>query len=297
MKRSPASSERRSVTSRSSLYNVWLAALRSLDADTTSAEYPNVMRTETWDRRMLHAQLASWAHLRHDFILYAKPSFPPGGCFYPEGWVDPYPEFYDTIGRFAARARDLFAKLGLHNSGEEVRQYFDDLAYVTAELAGIARAELAEESLTDQQTVFIRSWLTQRWLGCGIGPEEEIDRTEPMVFDGWYPRIIFLDGTSQGEGQGFNEGEGFDPTIADIHTAPPPPAANNEVLHVGVSHPRLMLISIDNGCGTRAYVGPVLSYHEFVAGDIQRWTDEEWKEDLESGVRPPRPEWTREFIR
>ena len=35
--------------------------------------------------------------MRHDFILYAKPSYGPGGCFYPDGWVDPYPEFYETI--------------------------------------------------------------------------------------------------------------------------------------------------------------------------------------------------------
>jgi hypothetical protein len=273
----------------SSLYNVWLAALRTLDEDTTSERYPEVLRTEAWDRRMLHAQLGSWAQLRHDFVLYAKPSFPPGGCFYPEGWVDPYPDFYETIGRFAVKAKAIFGGI---DGGVEA--YFDDLALVSGELAGIARTELAEEPLSEEQTRFIRGWLTHRTLGCGVSPEMEIDRTEPMVFDGWYPRIIYLDGAND---VGFNEGEGPDPTIADIHTTPPPPVHRSEVLHVAVSEPRLMLISIENSCGTRAYVGPVLSYHELVAGELHRWTDEEWKEALASGVRPSRPWWTREFIR
>jgi hypothetical protein len=44
--------------------------------------------------------------------------------------------------------------------------------------------------------------------------------------------------------------------------------------------------------------GPVLSYHEFVAGGgIRRWTDEEWKAELEAGNEPPHPEWTEEFVK
>ena len=33
---------------------------------------PGVARTEAWGRRLLNTQLASWAQLRHDTILYAK---------------------------------------------------------------------------------------------------------------------------------------------------------------------------------------------------------------------------------
>ncbi len=36
---------------------------------------PAVVGTEAWDRRILNTQLASWAQLRHNTVLYAKQSF------------------------------------------------------------------------------------------------------------------------------------------------------------------------------------------------------------------------------
>src|SRR5205814_2006955 len=62
-----------------SLYSAWLGALRGLSVpggDPTSAVgLPAVMQTEPWARRMLNTQLASWAELRHDTLLYAKQSY------------------------------------------------------------------------------------------------------------------------------------------------------------------------------------------------------------------------------
>jgi hypothetical protein len=278
-------------------YNAWLAALQTLHADTTSTRYPPVMRTDAWTRRILQAQLASWSHMRHDFVLLTKPSYPPQGCFYPDGWVDPYPEFYETLAGFAARARQSLAPLGPAGrqpgeSGREghfdnIDKYLSNLETVGRELAGIARAELEGNELTEQQSQFIASWLFQRGPCNNQGP---IGPLEPIFFDGWYPQIIF-------EADG-NDAEPFDPVVADIHTVPPGSnTPTGQVLHVGVGYPNLCLISIQNPCGIRAYAGPVLSYHEWAEEGIYRWTDEGWKEHLEAGVDAPRPSWTRALVR
>ncbi|MCP4518189.1 MAG: DUF3160 domain-containing protein, partial [Delftia sp.] len=70
-------------------YNRWLGALRELDADSTGAAYPQTMRTSAWADKMLHTQLASWAQLRHDNILYVKQSGTGRPvCEYPAGYVE-----------------------------------------------------------------------------------------------------------------------------------------------------------------------------------------------------------------
>src|SRR5262249_10888929 len=60
-----------------SLYNLWLSSLQALSptdelADPAKAGIPVVAATESWGRRLLSTQLASWAELRHDTILYTK---------------------------------------------------------------------------------------------------------------------------------------------------------------------------------------------------------------------------------
>ena len=78
----------------SSIYTDWLAALRTLSPPTTDAKYPESMRTRAWAMKTLNTQLASWTQLRHDTILYAKPSYTGMLiCMYPSGFVEPRVEF------------------------------------------------------------------------------------------------------------------------------------------------------------------------------------------------------------
>ena len=59
------------------------------------------MRRTAYQRKQLQTQLASWAELRHDTVLYGKQSYSMGIlCEYPEGYVEPYPEFFARIARF-----------------------------------------------------------------------------------------------------------------------------------------------------------------------------------------------------
>ncbi|MBI4601251.1 MAG: DUF3160 domain-containing protein [Planctomycetes bacterium] len=258
----------------SNLYNLWLSALQALHADTTSERYPPAMRTVQWDRRMLHAQLASWAHLRHDTILYAKPSYSGIECDYPDGWVDPYPDFFEKLARYAEGAIPKLDAAGLLDTelGTKIVSYLELLRDHSRALADIARSELAGLALTSDQMGFIRSLVVDEGV---CGPD----------FAGWYMDLIYDCDD--------DNAEIFDPTIADVHTDP----MAGEVLHVGVGHPSLMVMTVKNECGVRAYAGPVLSYHELVEGGLHRMTDEEWKARLESGADAPRPGWTADFVR
>ena len=50
----------------------------------------------------LNTQLGSWAELRHDTLLYAKQSYTGiPACEYPDVYVEPYPELFAAIVKYA----------------------------------------------------------------------------------------------------------------------------------------------------------------------------------------------------
>jgi hypothetical protein len=68
-------------------------------------------------------------------------------------------------------------------------------------------------------------------------------------------------------------------TIADIHTAPTDEYGNmvGWVLHAGTGPLNLAIVVADLPDGTTtAFVGPVLSYYEYLATNFTRLTDQEW---------------------
>ena len=266
------------------LYNSWLDALRKLSADSSGDGFPPAMQTEAWDRRMLQAQLGSWAHLRHDTLLYAKASYSVITCEYPTGWVDPYPDFYAALGRFAARARALFEPLGIFEieqnasdveegetffSGFRLRHWLIGFEETMSGLEGLAQAQLDNRDHSQEELHFLNNMVS---FGCA---ESDLG--------GWYVNLVYQ----------FNEGnaEAFDPTIADIHTD----GGDGKILHVGVGHPNLMLLSIHNECGTTAYVGPVFSYHQLI--ESERLTDALWQERLQTSGTETRPFWVSDFVK
>jgi hypothetical protein len=94
------------------IYSSWLSCLRALSAPTTSAEYPQVMRTRAWACKTINAQLASWTELRHDTVLYAKQ--PYTGlilCDYPDGYVEPCIGFWNGMKQMGLRTKELVQKL------------------------------------------------------------------------------------------------------------------------------------------------------------------------------------------
>ena len=92
------------------IYGSWLYTLRALSP--TVSNGPDTFCTPAWKNRMMNAQLASWTHLRHDTFLYAEQSFtPPLTCEFPDGYVEPYPEFWQRLSDMALSYKSALGKI------------------------------------------------------------------------------------------------------------------------------------------------------------------------------------------
>ncbi|GAB9476623.1 hypothetical protein Gpo141_00013685, partial [Globisporangium polare] len=89
-------------TTEESISTLWLRALRELSKP--SGNTASLFHSNAWELRKLNAQIASFAQLRHDTVLYAKQSFTmQTRCEYAAGFVDPYPRFYVMMQKLATR--------------------------------------------------------------------------------------------------------------------------------------------------------------------------------------------------
>lgn len=268
------------------LYNRWLTALRALNAPTLDPVFPEPMRTEAWLDRTTNAQLASWAELRHDTLLYAKQSYTGGiSCTYPDGYVEPYPELWAALAAYARDAQERFADVPFTSAwqGAALAAYFAGFADTMDRLEALARKELAAEPFAADDTAFLEDVIHMD-PGCG----------DPG-YTGWYADLFWGGSELHKE---------FKPTIADVHTdandtgvCGEPCANSPQVLHVATGSINLMVFTADSCEGPRAYVGPVSSYYELAPPrELKRWTDSEWKAALEGPTPPERPGWTGSFV-
>ena len=257
----------------SNAYNLWLSALRGMNEPTTGAIYPEPMRTPAWRDRVMNTQLASWAQLRHDTLLYVKQSYTGGaGCDYPDGWVDAYPALWKALG-------DMADPIALAVQGTpaatQVGPFLENWKTVMGKLEVIAQKELDGSSLSEDEKDFLHSVLYDHGGEC------------IPVMSGWYPSLYWMGPDFLFE---------WDWTIADVHTNPSVdgPLAPPEVLHVASGKPSLMVFTTDSCDGARAFVGPVASYYEVLPGKLQRYKDSDWLAMV--WAAPPRPAWTQSFL-
>ena len=265
------------------LYNRWLGSLRTLSptgdvADPAQAGLPAVTGTEAWGRRLLNTQLASWAELRHDTILYAKQSYTAGGgCEYPDAYVDPYPELWGALAAFAEHGKALAGGLGLANAAF-MEKYFDNLLDVSKTLGAMAEQERTGTPFDAEQMAFINNAVAVEDEGCG-----------DLGVSGWYSKLFF-DNMSAIE---------FEPTIADVHTQPTDEGGGEvgRVLHVGTGHARLFVVTTETCVGPRAYVGLASSYFEKITENWDRMNDIEWAAEIKSESPPDVPWMTGIVVR
>jgi hypothetical protein len=290
------------------LYTNWLACLRELSRPTTAAAYPEAMRTRGWALKTVNTQLASWAQLRHDTVLYAKQSYTgTPACSYPAGFVEPLPHFWDRFRKMAARAADLIAQTPYPDYTEEKRVFegFKDgterwrtepvkrsgkelndrqaaflrnFAAQLAVLAEISRKEQAQQELTAEETRFLNEVVQLAKHGSG-----------QALHGGWYPGLFYRDRFDAAK---------WDALLADVHTDPPDDLDRDPgcVLHEGVGNVDLLVIAVDSGTDRMVYLGPVLSHYEFEMQGTARRSDQEWQQILKDGKEPPRPEWTKGYL-
>lgn len=307
----------------------WLGSLRELSPPTTDPAYPEAMRTHAWAMRTLNTQLASWAQYRHDTILYAKQSYTSIPlCFYPAGFVEPRPEFWQHLGSMIARTADLVAGIPypeaiapisavtpIHLSEIQSNQvaHLRRFALRVETLARMAAKELAQAPFSADDELFIRNLMQNvGWdpFGSGATPR----------YSGWYPTLFYQpirytyrlptsDPFDDGSPTRFHEKYGCnagDLVIADVHTDPPAGQVGDpgSVLHQAVGNVGLLFVAVDNGQDRMVYAGPVMTHYELeVIGPPERLTDEEWRQIhlgtvpanlVIEGLQPP--PWTTNYF-
>jgi hypothetical protein len=264
----------------SNLYHIWLDAIRTLDDDLTGEkDFPEAMRTEAWQRKQLQTQLASWAELRHDTVLYAKQSYTAEvSCEYPAGFVEPYPEVYARIRFFAeegARRIDAADFCSAEKDRAEIKRrqvdFLQQMAESLGKLEALARKELAAKPFSDEEQLWLKKTIDIRSRGSG-SPQ----------YTGWYCQLFYGGGRRSAE---------WDPTVVDVHTDP----NTGDVLEVAVGDCNFLVAAIDNEEDRTVFVGPVYSYYEFPQAAAKRLTDQQWRQILRNKEVPSRPEWTNSF--
>lgn len=246
------------------LYWSWLYSLKALLKEYGTG-YPTFMQTEAWQNKQLTTVLASWSELRHDTILYAKQSYTTtttGAIAYIEdkpvvGYVEPVPEFYNR----------LLALTRMTTNGLENMSVIDDvsnsrlrnLQTILERLVNISKQELENKELSQEDYDFIKNFGKQ--LNGVIADVEDKAKKTSLIADVH---------TDQNSARVLEEGTGYVDLIVVAYKLP------DERILIGA--------------------GPVMSYYEFKHPMGDRLTDEKWREMLQKGENPKRPEWTSNFI-
>jgi hypothetical protein len=264
-----------------SLYNVWLQAIRYLNPPADRTGFPFFMKTAAWQQEKLNTQLASWAQLRHDNLLYAKQSYTGGtACSFPHSFIEPYPDFYKQIADFAETAQEFFSKFPSENYMiQQIQDYFPQLKELMIKLQILAQKELNGQDFSAHEIDFLKTMLFIDGMS-GAPP-----------FSGWYADLFYLP----------DDAAEVDYIIADVHTQPTDRFGSvvGRVLHVGVGQINLGIFLADSPSDKyqpMAFVGPVMSYYEKITENFDRFTDERWKEEVEAGALPKRPDWTNIYL-
>lgn len=248
----------------STLYAGWLSSVRALNPPSDRSPLPAFMKTAAWWQEKMNTQLASWAQLRHDNLLYAKQSYTPGNiCCYPFVYVEPEPAFYHALSEMAAQTSISLTQLLPSSFGYRylIKAYWDGLKGIADTLELVAQKELSGTSLSDAENAFLTRVLYTNTGGmCGEPP-----------YLGWYRDLYYT-----GE-EGFRK---TDLVVADVHTCPTDEfgAPVGWVLHVGTGPVNLAVLTAELPDRQRsAFIGPVMSYYEHVSTNFKRLTDDEWQ--------------------
>jgi len=239
------------------LYWSWLYALKPLLKEYGEG-YPTFMQTKAWQDKELQTALASWAELRHDTILYAKQSYTPWASIPPPvvGYVEPVPEFYVRMLALTRMTREGLSQLDALSEDEGSR--LERLESVLERLIQIARDELENKELGESDYEFIKDFGEQvNSVVAGVGAKGKATTI-----------------------------------IGDVHTD----TNTMQVLEEGIGNAALILVAYKVPDGRIILgAGPVFTYYEFRQPISDRLTDEQWREMLEQGEQPGRPEWIGSF--
>lgn len=259
------------------VHSAWLAAIASLHQSKHKKSLPALFQSPAWEDKTLQTQLASWAELRHDHLLYGKQSHTVSiQCEFTGAYVEPVPEFFGKMKVLISLQHahiDELEKLGFRVD-KRLHDRLLHFSNVLDTLHGIALKEVEHLELSAQEKHFLKQAVEQETVGCGS-----------LRWDGWYPRLM-----------GVDPKVGFEPTIADVHVDPPDDANGWQRRFLYAATGKFELATIVMDCPQKKqclYVGPVSSFFEFV--DVKRIDDQSWWQKAYQGEPAGRPEWTHSF--
>ncbi|ETI34158.1 hypothetical protein F443_19289 [Phytophthora nicotianae P1569] len=270
---------------KTSISMLWQRALRALSRPSPNAA--GTFHSNVWQKRQLNTQLASFTQLRHDTLLYAKQGYTfVCGCEYADGMVDPYPLFWQRMGKLAKQMEMMIERelsplvefsydqsrqpsqldFGSHQTDSkylEARRFFRCFAETMQSIEEIAVLQAEHRPLSESQVNFLRTVMEERFGSGG------------SRYCGWYPGLFFESREDSGKS---------DVIVADVHTDSPSTIHGDKggVLHLGVGNPLMAFFVVDKVM----YAGPVFSSYEFVTPIDERLTDNEFKSKLPSMRMP-----------
>jgi hypothetical protein len=274
-----------------SLYNTWLSAIRSLNPPVDMSKHPFFMQTSAWQIQKLNTQLASWAELRHDNILYAKQSYTGGtSCSFPHAYIEPYPELYDLLAQFANRAHDFFQNelSGIQiEMKPELLDYYNTFAGHMLKFKTLAEKELKNQVFTPDEITYLKTFINE-YMASG-----------PSI-SGWYLDLFFDGGLPDMDFS--HPALKEDHIVVDVHTQPTDEGGNDvgKILHVGTGNINLGIFCTGSPSADyepMAFIGPLMSFHDSITEKWKRFNDEEWAEFFwNQEDSPSRPSWAYQYL-
>lgn len=261
-----------------SLYAGWLNTLRPL-LETKGEGYPVFMQNGEWARKNLECFSGSFAELKHDTVLYTKQAVAEMGGGYDEniddrGYVEPEPQVYARFHNLAELTAQGLKKYGVLTPAEE--RDLSRLSQIARQLLTISCKELQEETLTDEEYDFIRSYggnIEHFWYEAA---KDSIDT------------------------EGIDTSECPAPIVVDIATDP-----GGQVLEAATGSPSDIYVAVKVDGVLKVARGSVYSFYQFTWPAADRLTDSKWRwligtqqdEDGNYNFDNPfeRPEWTDSY--
>jgi hypothetical protein len=272
----------------------WLYTIKAL-LEERDNNYPGFMQNSAWTDKELNTALASWVELRHDVILYAKPSGAEGGNGRPEkipqpkGYVEPVPDFFRRLIKLMNIQLEILDYHDfLHKDLHDLFQRFLNLMFY---LENIARKELRGEQLSFDEYERIRYFGKEiESLSLSI---LSIDRSLPVYNRTEKGYVYVKKGIQNRKLKAWYEVSGPDKDIAcivDVHTS------LGECLEEAVGHLNTIYVIVPIDGKPYLTRGGVFSYYEFKYPAAHKLDDEAWQEMIKRGRAPEPPEWTSSFI-
>lgn len=273
-----------------SVYASWLNTLRSLSNPRKIEKNPEVFRTKQWGMRVMNTQIASWTQLRHDTVLYVKPASGNSlGCFYPEGYVEPVPEFWKALGKMVLTMADHLERITYpettryrnnYKPGVQMKkrqlEFLRNFARTVELLRRVSEKQLRGEQLIEEEKYLVKNVVQRERHGSGT-----------ITYDGWYPALFY---------KGTTDCVKPDLIVSDVYSIPTGKGVIDGVLHEAIGGVDTMYISIKNGEDIVTYIGPCLSHYEMFSRGTSRLNDAEWRKKVDKKDIPQRPEWTKNYL-